>query len=694
MMQHIASTKSEPAAAALPLNTAGDGESKQAFNSVMKEESQRISTFNRARQNSDNVASKQHDIKRDAYNSSNADKRDETSRCALIEQKQLSNRESAENQKAIEQHASQKSEANKNDSVNNNTASTELISKHAKSVKEVDESIENSSDEYVSQIATADNNSVTLEQNAASNTTENFDYVNYVSQIAIFTGNQDIAEKPVTSVEEQDLNLQVPITGDTNSEGASAPNTLSLNKQELQTILDLQNANLDLNTELSEENITKLENIVASMLNLLDEQKTQEDLLSDNQVVQDADRALMMSLLISKHSSAEQAGERSSQNTQLKDQMFFDAKPTGATSDNKASLDASIQLAPSADLNEKLSTVHEWAITPDLTAKQAANDVLSKPSDTAVKSSPDMIKTPLQNIVAMDEEQTTQALKNVNERVQLLVQELQTPNKGTEFIAALQAGVKEFKQQLSDGREPGIDLKALVADAIASTNTEVTSEVQPKLDAALNQFNAVLNLANAVNYSATQQQAQVLGMTDIQFAKELNNLQTEGTKLANAVDKQLNAHANGDKAINIFKSEGQQQLAEKVRWMVNSRNSSAEIRLDPPDLGGINIKVNLSGDTAQVNFSVQSMAAKEALDQAVPRLRDMLAQQGIELGQSSVNQESQQQQSGEQQSQSFSASNQGSGVNMATKGQVEENITGVIEQRISNGSIGGIDYYA
>jgi len=74
--------------------------------------------------------------------------------------------------------------------------------------------------------------------------------------------------------------------------------------------------------------------------------------------------------------------------------------------------------------------------------------------------------------------------------------------------------------------------------------------------------------------------------------------------------------------------------------MINSRNISAEIRLDPPDLGGMNIKVNLSGDSASVSFIVQSQHARDALDQAVPRLREMLEEHGIELGQSSVHQES------------------------------------------------------
>ena len=306
----------------------------------------------------------------------------------------------------------------------------------------------------------------------------------------------------------------------------------------------------------------------------------------------------------------------------------------------------------------------------------------------------------LNNIIALNDEQTQLAANSLKERLQASMPELKTEPKGSEFVAALQSGVKEFKQQLAQGREPGMDFKDLVAQALASANVDADKSVLPKIDAAANQFNAVLNLANSVNYSANLQQAQVLGITDNHLAKEINSQTIEGTKLANTTaNTALNA-ANADKAVNIFKPEGQAQLAEKVRWMVNSRNPSAEIRLDPPDLGAINIKVHISGDTAQVNFTVQSMGAKEALDQAAPRLRDMLQQQGIELGQSSVQQES-----NGQQNQDGDFAGSGEGANGAVGGVLADGVDdsleaaqeladGAIEQRISNGSLGGIDYYA
>jgi len=65
------------------------------------------------------------------------------------------------------------------------------------------------------------------------------------------------------------------------------------------------------------------------------------------------------------------------------------------------------------------------------------------------------------------------------------------------------------------------------------------------------------------------------------------------------------------------------------------------MRLDPAELGSVKVKVAMSSDSAQVSFVVQSHHARDALEAATPKLREMLAEKGIELGQSSVREEHQ-----------------------------------------------------
>lgn len=331
--------------------------------------------------------------------------------------------------------------------------------------------------------------------------------------------------------------------------------------------------------------------------------------------------------------------------------------------------------------------------TPVVLSNQASEGVDSKKVDAN--------SAPMINLAQLTDEEATAALENLNARLQKMAPQGAEQIKGNEFIAALQSGLKEFKQQLAQGREPSVDLKAMIAEAMAQISGDLNALQQPKIDAVVNQFNGILQAANAINMTANTQQINTVANTDSQIAKEINISYIEGTKLANGIQGQVISQASVDKAINIFKQEGQQQLAEKVRWMVNAKNATAEIRLDPPDLGGINIKINLSGDIAQVNFNVQSAAAKEALDFAAPRLREMLREHGIELGQSSVRQDSQGGQQNQQPGQR-QAGNTADSSNASTTGQLASNAAhdqqrvseGMLEQRISNGAIGGIDYYA
>ncbi|SIO92971.1 flagellar hook-length control protein FliK [Vibrio spartinae] len=96
------------------------------------------------------------------------------------------------------------------------------------------------------------------------------------------------------------------------------------------------------------------------------------------------------------------------------------------------------------------------------------------------------------------------------------------------------------------------------------------------------------------------------------------------------------------------------QLSERVQMMMSKNLKNIDIRLDPPELGRMHIRMNMSGDAATVHFTVATPQAREALEHSMPRLRDMLSQQGVQLGETSV----QHQGSGHQQ-QGYAASGQG-----------------------------------
>ena len=244
------------------------------------------------------------------------------------------------------------------------------------------------------------------------------------------------------------------------------------------------------------------------------------------------------------------------------------------------------------------------------------------------------------------------------------------------------AGINEFQQQVQQGREPGIDLSAIVADAAkeAQLSSDVAASLTAKVDTQASQFLQLVN--NAQSTAAQVLQAQFT-QTDT-VMNENNQLRSEASKTQQQFE-------GFDKAVNIHKPEGQQQLNEKIRWMVNARNTMAEIRLDPPELGSMQVRVNVSGDAASVSFVVQSQQAKDALAEAMPRLRDMLSEQGIELGDAQVRKDNS---SGNESGQQFAdnSSTSTGDQNSANSDGMDE--SAAIEQSITREMKGGIDYYA
>ncbi len=82
------------------------------------------------------------------------------------------------------------------------------------------------------------------------------------------------------------------------------------------------------------------------------------------------------------------------------------------------------------------------------------------------------------------------------------------------------------------------------------------------------------------------------------------------------------------------------ELAQKIVLLANRHEGRAELTLTPPQLGKVEITISINGDQTSATFVSASPAAREALEQALPRLREMMAEAGISLGQASVSAES------------------------------------------------------
>lgn len=81
-------------------------------------------------------------------------------------------------------------------------------------------------------------------------------------------------------------------------------------------------------------------------------------------------------------------------------------------------------------------------------------------------------------------------------------------------------------------------------------------------------------------------------------------------------------------------------FSQKITWLVTQQAQSAELHLNPPDLGPLDVVLKVSGDQATALFTSAHAAVREAVEQALPKLREMLADNGIMLGNAMVSDQS------------------------------------------------------
>ena len=125
------------------------------------------------------------------------------------------------------------------------------------------------------------------------------------------------------------------------------------------------------------------------------------------------------------------------------------------------------------------------------------------------------------------------------------------------------------------------------------------------------------------------------------------------------------------------------ELGQRLMMMVSSKIQSAQIQLNPRDMGPIDIKVSMQQDQANVVFSTQVSQTKEALELALPRLREMFEENGLGLADVDV------QQQDANESHQGQAQQDGS-----SQAQSESDSVEAESQVVQQHTVGLVDYYA
>lgn len=79
-----------------------------------------------------------------------------------------------------------------------------------------------------------------------------------------------------------------------------------------------------------------------------------------------------------------------------------------------------------------------------------------------------------------------------------------------------------------------------------------------------------------------------------------------------------------------------QDFGEKIVWLAKNDQQSAQLNINPPQLGPVQITLQLNGDQASVTFGSPHAEVRQAIESSLSQLKEMFATAGINLGQTDI----------------------------------------------------------
>jgi len=211
-----------------------------------------------------------------------------------------------------------------------------------------------------------------------------------------------------------------------------------------------------------------------------------------------------------------------------------------------------------------------------------------------------------------------------------------TPEDGIIALGALSTPVESNDILLPDGLEPSDKAKspflsAPTTPALSKTEQEETLASSPKPNALPTEkvLPSAANLAGKSEdgFSSKQEEKQDFN----QFLREATQLTAAKTGTPDAPRATLSTP--------VASPAWGERLGEQILWMSKNGQQQVDLKLHPANLGPLSISLNLEGDKATLHFTVATQEVRQAIEEAMPRLREMMAAAGVSLGQTDVDEQ-------------------------------------------------------
>ena len=339
--------------------------------------------------------------------------------------------------------------------------------------------------------------------------------------------------------------------------------------------------------------------------------------------------------------------------------------------------------AEMAQVNQsELKQTHNQATAQQSTQGKKNNTSLESKAVEIAKGSK---LTQLASDINVENEQKTaqrEALEQPKPAIQSTASQVTTKTPQQDIVNRANSPESEGNSKKSN---EFIDAEAelsLAETELSLVNKEDAVLTKPKSNQ--NQSDLLSRAFTDINSQATQVKQASDAYNNYQDNEVLNH--NVATDTAQIQKNNVQLH---QETISIFRKDFSDAVKDKVLLMVNQKLQQFDISLDPPEFGNMQVRVNLQGEQAAVNFVVQNQQAKDALDQNMHKLKDMLAEQGVDVGGANVEQQNQQNSQGEAQSDQHGSTISSLHDNAEKDGQLQ-----ILSANLFNSSATGVDYYA
>lgn len=358
---------------------------------------------------------------------------------------------------------------------------------------------------------------------------------------------------------------------------------------------------------------------------------------------------------------------------------------TGTDAEGKTTLTlADLQAASGKSLKNLRALSSDDAQSPaqklaDLLARQTAKT----DTDTLTTDSKTQVQTLLSGLTPETKSSVLAALGKTNTATDTAIKSA-TDDDSSDLNEEELAGLSALMAMLPHQQTAQLAPTKSTADVSTAANSALGATKRSGVDLASlaasaqkgDNANTALHVTTpSAGDDTAQQQAGIFGSALAPAAKQdadnatmtINTTASIAPVISNASSAQASAPiSSAVLSAPLGSSEWQQTLSQHVTMFTRQGQQSAELHLHPEDLGQVQISLKLDDNLAQIQMVSPHSHVRQALEAALPTLRTSLAENGIQLGQSSISSESF---AGEQQSfsQQQQSSRTGGGSNLAAE---------------------------